>query len=173
MWFASIWIFTLKLPWTLGCDLFMKYLSDADEASNILSWRWVAGLHTSKKPYIARASNIKKYTDKYNPINELNESPKAIYEDKIHDYMPMIFNSNIPPKYSLLLTDNFFDIDGINLSNTKIDAFYVLDTSSFNNRVIDRISIQSKVEIIDHISKKINLAPINVSMSDMLSLIHI
>ena len=167
MWFASIWIFTLKLPWTLGCDLFMKYLSDADEASNILSWRWVAGLHTSKKPYIARASNIKKFTDKYNPINKLNESPKAIYEDEIHDYMPMIFNPNIPHKCSLLLTDNFFDIDGMNLSNTKIDAFYVLDTSSFNNRVIDRISIQSKVEIIDHISKKINLAPITVSMSDM------
>ena len=167
MWFASIWMFTLKLPWTLGCDLFMRYLSDADEASNILSWRWVAGLHTSKKPYVARASNIKKYTDKYNPINELNESPKAIYEDKIHDYMPMIFNSKIPHKCNLLLIDNFFDVDVINLSDTKIDSFYVLDTSSFNDREIDRISIQSKIEITEHISKKINLEPIFVSMSDM------
>ena len=167
MWFASIWMFTLKLPWTLGCDLFMRYLSDADEASNILSWRWVAGLHTSKKPYVARASNIKKYTDKYNPINELNESPKAIYEDKIHDYMPMIFNSKIPHKCNLLLIDNFFDVDVINLSDTKIDSFYVLDTSSFNDREIDRISIQSKIEITEHISKKINLEPIFVPMSDM------
>ena len=167
MWFASIWMFTLKLPWTLGCDLFMRYLSDADEASNILSWRWVAGLHTSKKPYVARASNIKKYTDKYNPINELNESPKAIYEDKIHDYMPMIFNSKIPHKCNLLLIDNFFDVDVINLSDTKIDSFYVLDTSSFNDREIDRISIQSKIEITEYISKKINLEPIFVSMSDM------
>jgi len=167
MWFASIWMFTLKLPWTLGCDLFMRYLSDADEASNILSWRWVAGLHTSKKPYVARASNIKKYTDKYNPINELNESPKAIYEDKIHDYMPMIFNSKIPHKCNLLLIDNFFDVDVINLSDTKIDSFYVLDTSSFNDREIDRISIQSKIEITEYISKKINLEPIFVPMSDM------
>ena len=167
MWFASIWIFTLKLPWELGCDLFMRYLSDADEASNILSWRWVAGLHTSKKPYVARASNIKKYTDKYNPINELNESPKALYEDLMHNFIPMNFNSKIPHRCSLLLIDNFFDTDGINLSNTKIDAFYVLDTSSFNKRAIDRILIESKVEIIEHISKKINLAPIFVSMSDM------
>ena len=167
MWFASIWMFTLKLPWTLGCDLFMRYLSDADEASNILSWRWVAGLHTSKKPYVARASNIKKYTDKYNPTNELNESPKAIYEDKIHDYMPMIFNSKIPHKCNLLLIDNFFDVDVINLSDTKIDSFYVLDTSSFNDREIDRISIQSKIEITEYISKKINLEPIFVPMSDM------
>mgnify|MGYP001319457678 FL=1 len=167
MWFASIWIFTLKLPWELGCDLFMRYLSDADEASNILSWRWVAGLHTSKKPYVARASNIKKFTDKYNPINELNESPKALYEDLMHNFIPMNFNSKIPHRCSLLLIDNFFDTDGINLSNTKIDAFYVLDTSSFNKRAIDRILIESKVEIIEHISKKINLAPIFVSMSDM------
>ena len=167
MWFASIWIFTLKLPWTLGCDLFMKYLSDADEASNILSWRWVAGLHTSKKPYVARASNIKKYTDKYHPVNELNESPKSIHEDKNHNYVPMVFNSKIPQRCSMLVIDNFFDVDGINLSNTKIDSFYVLDTSSFNKRTIDRISIQSKVEIIDYISKKINLTPITVSMSDI------
>ena len=167
MWFASIWIFTLKLPWELGCDLFMRYLSDADEASNILSWRWVAGLHTSKKPYVARASNIKKFTDKYYPINELNESPKALYEDLMHNFIPMNFNSKIPHRCSLLLIDNFFDTDGINLSNTKIDAFYVLDTSSFNKRAIDRILIESKVEIIEHISKKINLAPIFVSMSDM------
>ena len=167
MWFASIWIFTLKLPWELGCDLFMRYLSDADEASNILSWRWVAGLHTSKKPYVARASNIKKFTDKYYPINELNESPKALYEDLMHNFIPMNFNSKIPHRCSLLLIDNFFDTDGINLSNTKIDAFYVLDTSSFNKRAIDRILIESKVEIIERISKKINLAPIFVSMSDM------
>ena len=26
MWFASIWIFTLKLPWTIGADLFMRFL---------------------------------------------------------------------------------------------------------------------------------------------------
>ena len=79
----------------------------------------------------------------------------------------MNFNSKIPHRCSLLLIDNFFDTDGINLSNTKIDAFYVLDTSSFNKRAIDRILIESKVEIIEHISKKINLAPIFVSMSDM------
>ena len=26
MWFASIWIFTLKLPWALGADLFMRLI---------------------------------------------------------------------------------------------------------------------------------------------------
>ena len=45
--FASIWIFTLKLPWQLGAE-FLKYLLDGDHASNTLSWRWVAGLQTKR-----------------------------------------------------------------------------------------------------------------------------
>ena len=64
MWYASIWVFTLNLPWQLGADFFLRKLIDADEASNTLSWRWVAGLHTSKKPYVARPDNIFKYTKK-------------------------------------------------------------------------------------------------------------
>ncbi len=39
MWFASIWIFTLRLPWALGADFFMRHLLDGDPASNTLSWR--------------------------------------------------------------------------------------------------------------------------------------
>ncbi|MEM9974431.1 MAG: FAD-binding domain-containing protein [Pseudomonadota bacterium] len=63
MWFASIWIFTLRLPWELGADFFLRHLLDGDPASNTLSWRWVAGLQTRGKNYVARASNISKYTD--------------------------------------------------------------------------------------------------------------
>ena len=63
MWFASIWIFTLKLPWRLGADFFYRHLLDGDPASNTLGWRWVAGLHTRGKPYEAQASNIAKFTN--------------------------------------------------------------------------------------------------------------
>ncbi|HLQ20266.1 MAG TPA: FAD-binding domain-containing protein [Tabrizicola sp.] len=58
MWFASIWIFTLGLPWELGADFFLRHLIDGDPASNTLSWRWVAGLHTPGKTYLATAENI-------------------------------------------------------------------------------------------------------------------
>ncbi len=63
MWFASIWIFTLRLPWTLGADFFLRHLLDADAAANTLSWRWVAGLQTVGKTYLATADNIARYTD--------------------------------------------------------------------------------------------------------------
>ena len=63
MWFASIWVFTLKLPWELGAAFFYEHLLDGDVASNTLSWRWVAGLQTPGKTYVARSDNIAHYTD--------------------------------------------------------------------------------------------------------------
>ena len=81
MWFASIWIFTLRLPWALGADLFMRRLVDGDPASNTLSWRWVAGLHTRGKPYAARAENIRRFTDgRFDPVG-LVENPTALQEE--------------------------------------------------------------------------------------------
>ncbi|WP_019905867.1 FAD-binding domain-containing protein [Methylobacterium sp. 77] len=80
MWFASIWMFTLRLPWALGADFFMRHLVDGDPASNTLSWRWVAGLHTRGKHYVARAENIRRYTDgRFDPVG-LDEYPDALDE---------------------------------------------------------------------------------------------
>ena len=62
MWFASIWVYTLDLPWALGADFFLRHLMDGDPASNTLSWRWVCGLQTRGKTYLARASNIERFT---------------------------------------------------------------------------------------------------------------
>ncbi len=61
MWFAGYWIHTAKLPWQIGADFFYRHLLDADPASNTLSWRWVAGIQTPGKTYLARRSNIEKY----------------------------------------------------------------------------------------------------------------
>jgi len=72
MWFASIWIFTLHLPWQLGADFFYRHLLDGDPASNTCSWRWVGGLHTKGKTYLARANNIKQYTNgRFSPSGQL------------------------------------------------------------------------------------------------------
>lgn len=78
MWFASIWVFTLRLPWALGADFFLRHLLDGDPASNTLSWRWVAGIQTEGKTYLARASNIRKFTeDRFDPAG-LAEHARAL-----------------------------------------------------------------------------------------------
>lgn len=82
MWFASIWIFTLRLPWQLGADFFMQHLLDGDPASNTLSWRWVAGLQTRGKHYLARAENIERYSGgRFRSISGLHETADALEED--------------------------------------------------------------------------------------------
>jgi deoxyribodipyrimidine photo-lyase len=85
MWFASIWIFTLKLPWELGAAFFYEHLLDGDVASNTLSWRWVAGLQTPGKTYVARADNIAFYTDgEHAPqASQLASAPFAIKEEPL------------------------------------------------------------------------------------------
>jgi deoxyribodipyrimidine photo-lyase len=84
MWFASIWIFTFKIPWQLGAAFMYRYLLDGDPASNTLSWRWVAGLHTKGKTYLARADNISKYSEgRWNPRDgELAAEPFPV-EDSV------------------------------------------------------------------------------------------
>ena len=75
MWFASIWVFTLKLPWELGADFFLRHLIDGDPASNTLGWRWVAGLHTPGKTYLAKAANISEFTGgRFNPVGLATEA---------------------------------------------------------------------------------------------------
>lgn len=82
MWFASIWIFTLRLPWALGADFMLRNLLDGDPASNTLSWRWVAGLHTKGKNYAAARWNIEKFTEgRFAPEpGDLAEDPEPLTE---------------------------------------------------------------------------------------------
>ena len=84
MWFASIWIFTLNLPWELGARFFMKHLFDGDAASNTLSWRWVAGIQTQGKNYLARESNIRKFTNQRYTNTSLNENALPLENPKIY-----------------------------------------------------------------------------------------
>ena len=115
MWFASIWIFTFNLPWELGAAFFMKYLYDGDIASNTLSWRWVAGIQTIGKNYIAKEWNIKKFTNnKYNNI-KIRESAAPIINIKNYPItMNEFINPEIKKNHKLLVFEN-------NLSFEKCD----------------------------------------------------
>ena len=91
MWFASTWIFSLGLPWELGAKLFFKYLYDGDAASNLLSWRWVAGLHSNGKRYLYSPENLRKFSNKrFNVENikfkdiVIEDQYKFIYKDDIY-----------------------------------------------------------------------------------------
>lgn len=105
MWFASIWIFTLQVPWELGADFFYRHLLDGDAASNTCSWRWVGGLHTKGKTYLARADNIKKFTDgRFNPSGLATTAPPLSEPDLPARIAPHWGDApTLPARYGLLL----------------------------------------------------------------------
>ncbi|NOD31902.1 DNA photolyase [Ruegeria atlantica] len=107
MWFASIWIFTLRLPWQLGADFFLRHLLDGDPASNTLSWRWVGGLHTKGKTYLARPDNIAKYTEGRFQPKGLAKFAEPLTEPVEHPLVPLS-SPHMPSgtSYLLLLTED-------------------------------------------------------------------
>lgn len=115
MWFASVWIFTLQLPWQLGADFMYRHLLDGDPASNTLSWRWVGGLQTPGKIYVARPENIQKYSEgRWGPkASELNLNPEPLPMDEVGAVVPLESVSKQAPRPGdcILLHDDDLSAD--------------------------------------------------------------
>jgi deoxyribodipyrimidine photo-lyase len=128
MWFASIWIFTLRLPWALGADFFLRHLIDADAASNTLSWRWVAGLQTAGKTYLATAENIARYTNGRFSPKGLAKEAVAMTEVPIAPPSPLpAMRPYDTAKPSLLLvTHEDMNPETLILQSAAINAAYIL-----------------------------------------------
>ena len=119
MWFASIWIFTLNLPWQKGAEFFLRELYDGDAASNTLSWRWVAGIQTKGKNYIAQNWNINKFTNnKYKDLT-LNESPQPIIDKREYKISPISIGNNETKSDSLVFFENELNFQSFNTDNYK------------------------------------------------------
>ena len=142
MWFASIWIFTLNLPWQLGAEFFMKYLLDGDSASNTLGWRWVAGIQTKGKNYIASEWNIKKFTnDRFNNI-KLSENPVPVLDNRNYSITNNSFlNENLSNTYNLLIFENNLSFEQFDLNNISFKNIYFV----FNGNECRQIKLDEKV----------------------------
>jgi deoxyribodipyrimidine photo-lyase len=133
MWFASIWIFTLRLPWELGADFFYRNLLDGDAASNTLSWRWVGGLHTTGKTYLARASNIRDFTNhRFNPDGQLAESAPPLREGVVHPLKALRPSESNPAdrQYGLFITEEDSFVESLGLSAAPSSILAAVATQS-------------------------------------------
>jgi deoxyribodipyrimidine photo-lyase len=129
MWFASIWIFTLGLPWRLGADFFYRHLLDGDAAANTLNWRWAAGLHTRGKPYPAPAQNIAMFTGgRFKPrdrdLAEVTQGLDATEPDGLPNVLPLRYMRAPAPGVptGLLITDEDCRIEDFDLPGLDICA---------------------------------------------------
>jgi deoxyribodipyrimidine photo-lyase len=174
LWFASIWIFTLKLPWELGAAFFLEHLHDGDPASNTLSWRWVAGLHTKGKNYVASADNIEKFTDgRFRPTGQLAQAPAPLVENEEHLFVPFEPAQNEPNKpHLLVITEEDC------LSSFEVDPRFsgVLGLVSPDASHFAKTAVQNTVSKLGgdtyvghHWSKEITLAAQNAQTSKVIT----
>ena len=126
MWFASIWIFTLRLPWSLGADFFLRHLLDADPASNTLGWRWVAGIQTPGKTYLARSDNIETYTGGRHRPSGLATEALAVRDETAPQPMPLAPPGYLPSGRPALLLLHGDDLAGHEVMPPSVELRGVL-----------------------------------------------
>ena len=131
MWFASIWIFTLELPWQLGAEFFMKHLYDGDAASNTLGWRWVAGVQTQGKHYLASEWNINKFTNNRFKNIKLNENATPKVSGKSFPIIKQEFNNpeNIEER-NLLIFENNLSFEITKFQKNKFKKIYIISNKN-------------------------------------------
>lgn len=81
--FASLWIFSLRLPWELGADLHYRMALDG-QAADLLLWREVAGLERGVPPYVVTADEITEISGRrFQPKRRLvEEHARALTEPR-------------------------------------------------------------------------------------------
>ena len=133
MWFASIWIFTLNLPWQLGAEFFMQHLYDGDAASNTLGWRWVAGVQTQGKHYLASEWNIKKFTNNRFSNIKLNENAPPKISEKKYSILEQDFtNPENIDQNNLIIFENNLCFETSDFQNNKFKKFYIISNKNEN-----------------------------------------
>jgi deoxyribodipyrimidine photo-lyase len=136
MWFASIWIFTLNLPWQLGAEFFMKHLFDGDAASNTLGWRWVAGIQTQGKNYLATEWNIKKFTNNRFQNIKINEVAEPKTTEKNYSIIEKSFsNPALLEDKVLLIFDNNLSFEFTDFKDQNFKKILIVSNKNENRQV--------------------------------------
>ena len=169
MWFASIWIFTLELPWQLGAEFFMQHLYDGDAASNTLGWRWVAGIQTQGKHYLVSEWNINKFTNNRFKNIKLSENAKPISNDKIYSVINKSFkNSEILEDKTLLIFENNMTFELSDFKEHKFKKILLVSNNTDRTIKLSEKVLKFKANLLENQKirleeKSINCETININ----------
>ncbi len=173
MWFASIWIFTLNLPWQLGAEFFIKHLYDGDAAANTLGWRWVAGVQTQGKNYLASEWNIKKFSNNRFSNIKLNENAPPKISNKTYSALKLEFNN--PQKLgegNLFIFENSLSFETSDFNNQKFKKIFLVSNKNENRTIkLSEKLITFKFQLIEDQKKRLKEKSIDSEIID-LSEIH-
>ena len=169
MWFASIWIFTLELPWQLGAEFFMQHLYDGDAASNTLGWRWVAGVQTQGKHYLASEWNIKKFTNNRFQNIKLNENAPPKISEKSYQIIKQDFTNpqNIEEK-NLLIFDNNLSFEITDFKEKNFKKIYLVSNKNENRSIkLSEKLVKFKSQLIEDQGQRLKNQSIDFQLIDI------
>ncbi len=175
MWFASIWIFTLELPWQLGAEFFMQHLYDGDAASNTLGWRWVAGVQTQGKHYLASEWNIKKFTNNRFQKIKLNENATPKVSEKSYQIIKQDFNNpQIIEEKNLLIFENNLSFEITDFKENKFKKIYLVSNKNENRAIkLSEKLVKFKSHLIEDQEERLKNKSIDCQIIDISELINI
>jgi len=153
MWFASIWIFTLGLPWQKGAEFFMKYLLDGDAASNTLSWRWVGGLQTKGKHYLSQSWNISKFLKKQYKNIQLRENVLPLIDNREYKTSQIEIQKNNNRNDYLIVFENDLSVENLKIKNYKKILFVLLDNKYRSLKLDSKVLNYKKNIMKDKLNK--------------------
>ena len=175
MWFASIWIFTLELPWQLGAEFFMQHLYDGDAASNTLGWRWVAGVQTQGKHYLASEWNIKKFTNNRFQNIKLNENAPPKVSEKSYQIIKQDFNN--PQKIenkNLLIFENNLSFEITDFKEKNFEKIYLVSNKNENRAIkLSEKLVKFKSHLIEDQEQRLKNQSIDCQIIDISELTNI
>ena len=169
MWFASIWIFTLKLPWQLGAEFFLQHLFDGDAASNTLGWRWVAGVQTKGKNYIAKEWNIKLFSDNRFQNVKLNEDAQPIFDNRTYSIETKNFeNMQDIKNKNLIIFDNNLSFETSDFKDNKFNKVFLVSNKNENRKIkLSQKNIEFKGNLFEDQKKRLLEKSIDCEIIDI------
>ena len=169
MWFASIWIFTLKLPWQLGAEFFLQHLFDGDAASNTLGWRWVAGVQTKGKNYIAKEWNIKLFSDNRFQNVKLNEDAQPIFDNRTYSIETKNFeNMQDIKNKNLIIFDNNLSFETSDFKDNKFNKVFLVSNKNENRKIkLSQKNIEFKGNLFEDQKKRLLEKSIDCEIIDL------
>jgi hypothetical protein len=147
----------------------MQHLYDGDAASNTLGWRWVAGIQTQGKHYLASEWNIKKFTNNRFQNIKLNENATSKFSEKSYTLIKQVFNNpqNVKEK-NLLIFENNLSFEISDYKEKKFEKIYIISNKNENRSIkLSEKLVKFKSLLIEDQKKRLKDKSINCEVIDI------